>query len=177
MSFPGLAMGAAGAAGAAAMSPIDSMMYLFSSNPYFIGLMMFFLNVGGRFIGLEISKQQELFFQHPWVRRGLIFVVLFVATRNLAVAFWCTVAIVLLFGYLFNENSSMCLFGRGGATGSTCEHSEPSGGMTPEEREILQRLSAKAQRFLSDPKAVVAETEEVQPMEVYGANMALLRKV
>ena len=172
-------MGATGAASAvAAMSPVDSMMYLFSSNPYFIGLMMFFLNVGGRFIGLEISKQQELFFQHPWVRRGLIFVVLFVATRNLAVAFWCTVGIVLLFGYLFNENSSMCLFGRGGMTGSTCQRTEPSEGMTPEEREILQRLSAKAQRFL--PKAGVETTtaaDDVPAMEVYGANMALLRKV
>jgi hypothetical protein len=176
MSFPGMAMGVASAgASAAALSPIDSMMYLFSSNPYFIGLMMFFLNVGGRFIGLEISKQQEMFFQHPWVRRGLIFVVLFVATRNLAVAFWCTVGIVLLFGYLFNENSSMCLFGRGGVAGASCQ--TEGGGMTPEEREILQRLSAKAQRFLAPKGEAPQGDAPVQPMEIYGANMALLKRV
>ena len=165
MSLPGFA--AAAAPVMATLSPVDSMFHLFNTNPYFIGLMMFFLNVGGRFIGLEVSKQQEIFFQHPWVRRGLIFTVLFVATRNIWVAFWCTVAIVLLFGYLFNENSALCLF-QGGAKGSTCEKQD---NMTPEEREILHRLSAKAQRFL--PKEVV---EEVSAMEIYSANMELLKR-
>jgi hypothetical protein len=122
-------------------------------NPYFIGLMMLLLNLGGRFISLEVTKQQEQFLQLPWVRRILIFTVLFVATRNLWVAFWMTLVVVLFLGYLFNENSSLCLFGRGGKDGSTCSAggaATPTGTgneMTPEEREILQRLSAKAQRY------------------------------
>jgi hypothetical protein len=172
MSLPGLAM--APVATAVALSPVDSMLHLFNNNPYFIGLMMFLLNVGGRFIGLEVTKQQELFFQHPWVRRGLIFTVLFVATRNLWVAFWCTVAIVLLFGYLFNENSALCLFGQGGAAGATCQTATAETGLTPEERDILQRLTSKAQRFLTPAEKV----EEVVPqMDIYTANMALLKRV
>ena len=132
-----------------AMSPIDGFLQIFNNNPYFIGLMMLILNLGGRFISLEVTKKQEQFLQHPWVRRILIFTVLFVATRNIWVAFWATLTFVLFLGYLFNENSALCLFGSSGATGSTCAEGGPKPGeeMTPEEKEILQRLSAKAQRY------------------------------
>jgi hypothetical protein len=112
--------------------------------------MMLILNLGGRFISLEVTKKQEQFLQHPWVRRVLIFTVLFVATRNIWVAFWATLTFVLFLGYLFNENSALCLFGTEGRAGSTCSEGGPAAPgeeMTPEEKEILQRLSAKAQRY------------------------------
>lgn len=135
------------------LSPFDGLLQVFNQNPYFIGLMMLILNLGGRFISLEVTKQQEQFLQLPWVRRVLIFTVLFVATRNLWVAFWMTLIVVLFLGYLFNENSTLCLFGRGGKEGASCSTGTDTGsngannGMTPEEREILQRLSAKAHRY------------------------------
>jgi hypothetical protein len=130
------------------VSPLDSFLQIFNTNPYFIGIMMLILNLGGRFISLEVTKKQEQFLQHPWIRRILIFTVLFVATRNIWVAFWATVTVVLFLGYLFNENSSLCLFGNGGVGGSKCsEEPKPGEEMTPEEKEILQRLSAKAQRY------------------------------
>jgi hypothetical protein len=133
------------------MSPLDGFLHIFNNNPYFIGLMMLILNLGGRFISLEVTKKQEQFLQHPWVRRILIFTVLFVATRSIWVAFWATVTFVLFLGYLFNENSALCLFGTEGRPGSTCAegNAKPGEEMTPEEKEILQRLSAKAQRYHS----------------------------
>lgn len=175
----------------AAASPIDAFLQLFNNNPYFIGIMMLILNLGGRFISLEVTKKQEQFLQHPWVRRILIFTVLFVATRNLWVAFWTTVLVVLFLGYLFNENSSMCLFGQGGTAGSSC--SIPQGEeMTPEEKEILQRLSSKAQRYqASNEKSKSGKTLEQKALEkttnpseeeddvllsdVYAANLTLLK--
>lgn len=183
-----------------AISPIDAFLQMFNNNPYFIGIMMLILNLGGRFISLEVTKQQEQFLQHPWVRRVLIFTVLFIATRNLWVAFWTTLTVVLFLGYLFNENSSLCLFGNGGASGSSCA-SNPSEEMTPEEKEILQRLSAKAQRYQAaaniktksgkTPQQVAAErnvklsaNQESRPLDeedvllsdVYAANMSLLKR-
>ena len=142
---------------------------------------MLILNLGGRFINLEVTKNQELFLQRPWVRRVLIFVVLFVATRSLHVAFWTTVVVVLLLGYLFNENSAMCLF-QGGVKGATCANT-PVGhveeGMTPEEKEILQRLLSKSQRFNKPPKNDDMPTElddDVLHTEIYAANLSLLRR-
>lgn len=197
MSLPAaMAGGPSGAMmAAAAISPVDAILQLFNNNPYFIGLMMLVLNLGGRFISLEITKKQEQFLQLPWVRRLLIFTVLFVATRNLWVAFWMTLIVVLFLGYLFNENSSMCLFGDGGFAGASCavktaDAPKPGEEMTPEEREILHRLSAKAQRYQAavetktkgkNLQQVAAEggmpdeEDDVLLSDVYAANMSLLR--
>jgi hypothetical protein len=205
MSLPA-AMAPQGLPTMMAISPTDAFLQIFNTNPYFIGLMMLVLNLGGRFISLEVTKKQEQFLQHPWIRRILIFTVLFVATRNIWVAFWTTVTAVLFLGYLFNENSSLCLFGSGGAHGSKCaEKPGPGEEMTPEEKEILQRLSAKAQRYqasagtssspknpqqaalekslqavrsspnLKDSGLSADEEDDVLHTDIYAANMTALR--
>ena len=191
MSLLATASASAGSMMPVAIHPIDAILQIFNNNPYFIGLMMLLLNLGGRFISLEITKKQEQVLQLPWVRRLLIFTVLFIGTRNLWVAFWMTLIVVLCLGYLFNENSAMCLFGDGGASGSSCAAKETlpataSGEeMTPEEKEILQRLSAKAQRYQAaateskskNPMQPAGEKEEdVLLTDVYAANLSLLRR-
>jgi hypothetical protein len=44
-------------------NPIENIITSVNSNSYFIGSMMLLLNLGGRFIGMEVSKEQEKFFQ------------------------------------------------------------------------------------------------------------------
>ena len=168
--------------GMAALSPFEGFLQVFNTNPYFIGLMMLILNFGGRFISLEITKKQELFLQHPWVRRCLIFTVLFIGTRSIKVSFLATLIVVLLLGYLFNENSSLCVFGKGGTQGSSCSEEQDKNGMTPEEKEILMRLSSKAQRYqkggLNSANGVALpsdEEDDVLHTDVYAANVALLK--
>lgn len=99
----------------------DAAINMINTSPYIIGSMMLMMNLGARFLSLEITKGQEQFLSHPWVRRFLIFVVFFIGTRNVWVAFWMALIVILLIGYLFNENSSLCLF-RGGLPGSACTH-------------------------------------------------------
>ena len=195
MSLPAALAGQSAMSSMAIISPMDGFLQIFNNNPYFIGIMMLILNLGGRFISLEVTKKQELFLQHPWVRRVLIFTVLFVATRNLWVAFWATVTVVLLLGYLFNENSALCIFGQLGASGSTCSDGpKPGEGMTPEEKEILLRLSSKAQKYAVAEDAAKGgkktpeqlarqqslspdadEEDDVLHTDVYAANLAVLR--
>ena len=186
MSLPGLA--AHGMAQAVAItgtaSSIDVILGTLGANPVFIGLVMLILNLGGRFIVMEVSKEQEQVFQHPWVRRFLIFAVLFVATRSILTALWMTVVVVLVLGYLFNENSSMCLM-KGGVAGSTCAKGanasedgkgKTGGGMTPEEMDIFRRLNEKYQRYAqADAKAKDTEKfDTVDPKLIYTANMRLI---
>lgn len=172
MSLPG-AMSAGQAL--LATSPFDGFLHIFNTNPYFIGIMMLLLNLGGRFIGLEVTKKQEQFLQHPWIRRVLIFTVLFMGTRSITVSFWATVVVVLLLGYLFNENSALCLFGNGGVKDSTCAE-KPGEGMSPEEKEILQRLSSKAQRYTNNAATSLDdEDDNILHTDVYAANVTLLR--
>jgi hypothetical protein len=186
MSLPGLIAQPLGQL--MATNPVESVLGLFNGNLYFIGIMMLILNLGGRFIAMEISKEQEQFFQHPWVRRFLIFVVLFVATRNLLVSFWLTIVVVLTLGYLFNENSAFCILGKGGASGATCTKDAKDGkgadgkpapaGMTPEEMEIFRRLNEKKGRYDAAAEQAKKDAEKqskfVDPTMVYVANMNLL---
>ncbi len=80
-----------------------------NTNPYFIGMLMLLLNLGGRFLSMELTKKQEEFLQQRWLRPLIFFTVIFVATRNLAVAFWMTLALFLILWILANEKSPFCI--------------------------------------------------------------------
>lgn len=115
-----------------------------NTNPYFIGLMMLLLNLGGRFLSLEITKEQEKFLSQPMVRRFFLFAVLFVATRNIVIAAGLAILVILLLGYLFNENSSLCLWKPCVSENFTDQQQQPTFvGLTPEEALILKRLQDK----------------------------------
>lgn len=162
-----------GAIATATLSPLEAIIGSFNGNLYLIGIMMLVLNLGGRFLAMEITKDQEAFFQNPWVRRLLIFIVLFVATRNLIVAFWLTVIVVIVLGFLFNENSALSIFGQSkGAQGA------PVQTMTPEEVEIFRRLNEKRMRneqaSQGTEDAEKKKKKEADPFMVYMANLSLL---
>lgn len=126
-----------------AMNPLDTLMAGINSNPYFIGIMMLLLNLGGRFLALEISKDQEKFLSQPMVRRFFLFAVLFVATRNILVAAALAFVVILLLGYLFNENSDLCLWKPCSAEKPKEQKQEGFTGLTAEEAMIYKRLQDK----------------------------------
>ncbi len=173
-SVPAMAMGMS-----EAPHWLDVFLNNFNTSPYFIGLMMLTMNLGSRFLSLEMSKGQEAFFAHPWVRRFLIFVVFFIGTRNIWAAFWMAFIAIALIGYLFNENSSLCLF-KGGLPGASCaKPSEPTAssapspsapGLTPEEANIfkqLQEKAAKAQQQQQQQPAVQKDQQPAPTPDVY----------
>lgn len=176
MSLPPAPIAAmASVATAAALNPIEYAFMSINTNPYFIGLMMLLLNLGGRFIGMEVSKEQEKFFQQPWVRRALIFTVLFVATRNVFVAFIMTILVLLVISFLFNENSDLYLLTK--EKDSTPQL--PQGGFTPEEMEIYRRLSDKQARLAASQKPATDSNNDSKPApsleETYAYNMGKLQ--
>jgi hypothetical protein len=91
------------------LDPLSSTILLINSNPYIIGLFMLLLNLGGRFLSLELTKKQEAFLQAPWVRPLLFFTVIFIATRNLVAAFWVTLLFFFIIWVVANENSPYCM--------------------------------------------------------------------
>lgn len=159
MSFPA-AVGATATA-IAATNPLDVLMAGVNSNPYFIGIMMLLLNLGGRFLALEISKDQEKFLSHPVIRRFFLFAVLFVATRNVIIAAGLTVIVIFVLGYLFNENSELCLW-KSCITPRTPEAkagAEGFQGLSAEEAMILRRLQDK-QTAAASASASATQAEE-----------------
>ena len=157
---------------AIAVNPIEGIFMTLNTNPYFIGLMMLLLNLGGRFIGMEVSKEQEKIFQSPWVRRALIFTVLFVATRNVFVAFIMTCFVLILMSFLFNENSDLYLLGS-----KPKVKEEAVQGLTPEETEIWRRLNDKQIRLSATNESKEKFTNEIPAYDIYKMNMAKLRSL
>lgn len=154
-------------AAVATLGPVDSLLAAFNTNPYFIGMMMLILNLGGRFLAMEITKGQELFLSHPFVRRGLIFVVLFIATRNIVIAFWLWLAIVLSLGYLFNENSAFCVFGKAGVAGSKCATMTTAPPKpTDQELSIFKMLSEKVKTYEAFQNQEDADTTGMQQSDI-----------
>ena len=137
------------AATSIAINPLEHAFMAINTNPYFIGLMMLLLNLGGRFIGMEMSKEQERTFQHPWIRKFFIFTVFFVATRNILVALALTIVTLLLLAYLLNETSDFYIFGTKTVESppQIAPQDSATGGLTFEEKEILKRLTEKQAKF------------------------------
>ena len=80
-----------------------------NTNPYLIGIFMLLLNLGGRFLTLELTKKQEAFLQDQWVRPVIFFTVVFMATRNVVASFWLTVLLFFVIWVAANENSPFCM--------------------------------------------------------------------
>jgi hypothetical protein len=125
----------------ASINPMDLLMQSINTSPYFIGIMMLLLNLGGRFLALEISKEQEKFLSQPWVRRFFLFAILFVATRNIMIAAGLSIIVILALGYLFNENSDLCLWRQCHTESFTDKVIQST--LTPDEEMILKRLQDK----------------------------------
>jgi len=169
MSLPAAA--ATSAIAVAAVNPLDIILTGINSNPYFIGLMMLLLNIGGRFLSLEISKEQEKFLSMPIVRRFLLFAVLFVATRNIIIAAALTLVMILIIGYLFNENSDFCVWKSCTVKKAATELAIGYTGLTAEEVMILKRLQDKqaaGQKIKEEPEPVIVNPSA---SEVYMASL------
>lgn len=91
------------------MDPVSQTLMALSMNPYIIGVFILLLNLGGRFLALELTKQQEEFLKSSWIRPLIFFAVTYIATRNLAAAFWLTLGLFFVLWVATNENSAFCM--------------------------------------------------------------------
>ena len=146
-----LATAAAAAPVLEAFNPLEAGIAAFNTNPYFIGITMLLLNLGGRFLAMEITKEQEKFFQQTWVRGLLLFVVVFVATRNIIVAFWLSIVVMILLRLLLNENSQFYLLAREGGKPEKFQDAQPTNALTPEEADIYRKLTDKLAKAAPAP--------------------------
>ena len=150
------------------LNPIEAVINGLNTNPYLIGSMMLVMNLGGRHLASTLTPEQDKFFQNPWVRRSLLFVVIFVATRNILTAFWLSIGILLIVGYLTNETSALYLFGPPKPPAPAAPPPPP--GLTAEEQEIFKRLQEKADRA----KAAAGPKPDEKPVEEDAAEEEVL---
>jgi hypothetical protein len=143
--------------------------------------MMIIMNLGGRHLAGGLTPEQDKIFQNPWVRRALLFVVIFVATRNIFTALWLSIGIILLLGYLTNETSPFYLFGEprkaAPAPAPAPGPSPAPSGLTPEEGDILRRLQEKLALSRAASESQAQQMEQVEEITLVQAYPSLMRSM
>ncbi len=89
-------------------SPFEFLNVL-NDNKYFAGVVMLVMNIGSKYITIELSKTQEAYFRYTLGRQIIIFSILWVGTRDITISLVLTAVFILLVDYLFNENSKFCI--------------------------------------------------------------------
>jgi len=80
-----------------------------NSSKLFAGLMMIFLNIGSKFVTIELSSNQKQFLANSILRQILVFAVAFVGTRDLVVSLILTAVFTILVDGLLHESSPISI--------------------------------------------------------------------
>jgi len=80
-----------------------------NNSKLFAGIIMIILNLGSRYIVMELSETHEEFFNNIIIRRIVVFTVVFTATHDIIISLILTSVFVILVSGLFNEDSKYCI--------------------------------------------------------------------
>ena len=77
-----------------------------NSNMFFAGIMMLTLNIGSRYVQLNLSPSAESYLKYAITKEFLVFTIAWMGTRNIYVALTLTAVFVVLADYAFNDKSN-----------------------------------------------------------------------
>ena len=80
-----------------------------NNSKLFAGFVMILLNIGSRFVKIEVSKSQEKYLKKSLGRHLMIFAVSWLGTRDVLIALTITAIFNVLIDYLLNEKSRFCI--------------------------------------------------------------------
>jgi hypothetical protein len=81
-----------------------------ASSKIFNGLIMTYMNIGGKYLGLELPSTLDLLFsKYQFLRYFVIFCICFMATRDIKFAVLLALLFILIVKFALNESSVFCL--------------------------------------------------------------------
>ena len=80
-----------------------------NSSTFFAGIMMICLNIGSRYIQLNLDDSTESYIKYALTKEILVFTISWMATRNIYTALVLTAVFVVLADFVLNEKSKYCL--------------------------------------------------------------------
>ena len=78
-----------------------------NENKVMLGLMMIFMNIGSKFIVINLSETQKELLSNSILRQVLIFCIAFVATRDILIALLVTAVFVIRVDGILHESSPL----------------------------------------------------------------------
>ena len=91
------------------MDIINNAVSSLNSSTFFAGLMMICLNIGSRYIQLNLDESTESYIKYALTKEILVFTISWMATRNIYSALVLTAVFVVLADFILNEKSRYCL--------------------------------------------------------------------
>jgi len=80
-----------------------------NNSKFFAGVVMIMLNIGSKYVTIELSKNQEQYLKNNIGRQLLIFAISWMGSRDILIALALTAIFTVLTEHLFNEQSSLCI--------------------------------------------------------------------
>jgi len=91
------------------LRPITPFLSSINNSKLFAGFVMILLNIGSRYVKIDISKSQESYLRKSLGRHMLIFASTWLGTKDVLIALALTGIFNVLIDYLLNEDSTFCL--------------------------------------------------------------------
>ena len=91
------------------LSNLDNKLERLNSSKYFIGLMMILLNVGSKYLFDEFGELHNLLLTKKIIRRLMIYVIVFIAIRDIKISIIITFLFIIIVLELCNEKSKYCI--------------------------------------------------------------------
>jgi len=113
-----------------------------SNNKLLIGIVAIFVNIGSRYIPINLTKNQEALLKNISTEL-LIFSITLLMSRDLITAILLTAAFTIMVRYIFNENSKFCILPEEYKNITNLIDSNKDGIITNEELENAKNILTK----------------------------------
>ena len=87
----------------------SKIIHFFNTSSFVSGCVMLIMNLGGKYVTMDVPKGMHNFFSHSWIRKLTIFCIAFVATRDIKTAVLVSLLFILFSRFLMNEKSNCCI--------------------------------------------------------------------
>jgi hypothetical protein len=91
------------------LSLINSSVNSLNSSTFFAGIMMICLNIGSRYIQLNLDESTESYIKYALTKEIMVFTISWMATRNIYMSLGLTAVFIVLADFIMNEKSRYCL--------------------------------------------------------------------
>jgi hypothetical protein len=111
-----------------------------------LGVAMILMNVASKYVDFKFSKTQEQIMKTVVVREVLIFIIVFMGTRDILYSILLTAAFFILSEYAFNEKSKYCVLSERMKKIHTSIDIDNDGHISPEEEQRALDILHKAEK-------------------------------
>ena len=121
-----------------------------NNSKFFAGVVMIMMNIGSKYVTIELSKNQEQYLKNNIGRQFLIFAISWMGSRDILTALALTAIFTILADHLFNEQSKLCIIPRKYRRYEHLLDLDKNNEVTEEElkhaKEVLERSRKKVER-------------------------------